>query len=110
MGYCLSTEPFSIFCAAWMFITFMFCWLCIVIYQYSRTNEMHFLYSVYYGLKTSTCFKHYLFIFRKSCINNNWYISCVLLAVSWWQMQVGRSVCWRQLSRAVVGRQSPELH
>jgi hypothetical protein len=24
----------------------MFCWLCIVVYQYSKTNEMHFPYSI----------------------------------------------------------------
>jgi hypothetical protein len=32
----------------------MFCWPCIVIYQYSRTNRMHSLYSVYYELTGST--------------------------------------------------------
>jgi hypothetical protein len=30
--------------------------------QYSKTNEMHFLYSVYYELTSSTCFEHYLLI------------------------------------------------
>jgi hypothetical protein len=54
------------------------CWSCIVIYQYSRTNEMHFLYSVYYELTASTRFEHYLLILRRSGINNNWYIACVL--------------------------------
>jgi hypothetical protein len=56
----------------------MFCWLCIVIYQYSRTNKMHFLFSVYYELTTSTYFKHYLRITRRRCIYNNWYILCLL--------------------------------
>jgi hypothetical protein len=49
----------------------MFCWPCIIIYQYSKTNKMHFLYSVYYELTASTCFEHYLLIFRRCCINNN---------------------------------------
>jgi hypothetical protein len=56
----------------------MFCWLCIVVYQYSKTNEMQFLYSIYYELTASTCFEHYLLTFRRCCTNNNWYIACVL--------------------------------
>jgi hypothetical protein len=40
-------------------------------YQYSRTNEMHFLY-------LSTCFEHYLLVIRRRCTNNSWYIACVL--------------------------------
>jgi hypothetical protein len=59
---------------------FMFCWPCIIIYQYSRTNKMHFLCSVYYELTASTCFEHYLLTFRRRCINNNWCIACLLLA------------------------------
>jgi hypothetical protein len=35
---------------------FMFSWPCIISYQYSKTNEIHFLYSIYYELTTSTCF------------------------------------------------------
>jgi hypothetical protein len=46
--------------------------------QYSRTNKMHFLYSVYYELTAPTCFEHYLLIFRRCCINNTWYIACVM--------------------------------
>jgi hypothetical protein len=53
-------------------------WLCVIIDQYSGTNEMHFLYSVYYELKAYACFEHYLLIFRRCCTNNNWYIVCVL--------------------------------
>jgi hypothetical protein len=37
-------------------INLMFCWSCIVVYQYSKTNDMHFLYSIYYELTASTCF------------------------------------------------------
>jgi hypothetical protein len=48
------------------------------VYQYSKTNEMQFLYSVYYELTTSTYFEHYLLIFRRRSTNNNWYIACVL--------------------------------
>jgi uncharacterized membrane protein len=56
----------------------MFCRPCIVVYQYSKTNEMHFLYSIYCELTASTCFQHYLLIFRRRYTNNNWYIACVL--------------------------------
>jgi hypothetical protein len=38
---------------------------------------MYFLYSVYCGLTASTCFDHYLLIFRRCCINNSWYIASV---------------------------------
>jgi hypothetical protein len=29
-----------------------------IFYQYSKTNEKHFLCSVYYELRASTCFEH----------------------------------------------------
>jgi hypothetical protein len=45
---------------------------------YSKPNEMHFLYSVYYELTASTCSEHYLLIFRSRRTNNNWYFACVL--------------------------------
>jgi hypothetical protein len=51
----------------------MFCWPCIIIYQYSRTNKMHFLYSVYYELTASTCFEPFFLIVRRRCRNVNWY-------------------------------------
>jgi hypothetical protein len=35
------------------------------------------LYSVYYELTASTCFEHYLFIFRRCCTNNSYFV-CVL--------------------------------
>jgi hypothetical protein len=41
------------------------------LFQYSKTNEMLFLYQIYYELTAST-------IFSKSCTNNTWYIACVL--------------------------------
>jgi hypothetical protein len=40
----------------------MFCWTCIVVYQYSKTNHMNLLNSVYFELTASTCFEHYLLI------------------------------------------------
>jgi hypothetical protein len=53
--------------------------------QYSKTIEMHFLYSVYCGLTSCTCFEHYLLILRRSFTNNNWHITCVLsLLVATW--------------------------
>jgi hypothetical protein len=39
---------------------------------------MHFLYSVYYELTASTCFEHYLLIFRRRRTNSNWYLACML--------------------------------
>jgi hypothetical protein len=39
---------------------------------------MHFLYSVHYELTAFTCFEHYLLVFKRRCINKNWYISCAL--------------------------------
>jgi hypothetical protein len=47
-------------------------------YPYSKTNELHFLYSIYYELTTSECFQHYLLIFRRRYTNYNWYFACVL--------------------------------
>jgi hypothetical protein len=35
-------------------------------------------YLIYYGLRASTVFKHYLLIFRRQCTNRTWYIACVL--------------------------------
>jgi hypothetical protein len=61
---------------------------CIVVYQYSKTNEMRFLYSIYYELIASTCFEHYLLIFRRRCTNNDWYTECVL-PVSCYQVWSG---------------------
>jgi hypothetical protein len=58
-------------------LSHMFCWPCIVIRQYSRTNKKRFLYSLYYELTDSACFEHYLLICRRHCINN-WYIASVL--------------------------------
>jgi hypothetical protein len=55
----------------------------IQIGQYSRTNKMHSLHSVHYELTASTCFKHYLLIFRRHCINNNRYSTPTLAADSW---------------------------
>jgi hypothetical protein len=43
-----------------------------------RTKNMHFLFPVYCEITASTCFKHYLLIFSRHCIYNNWYILCLL--------------------------------
>jgi hypothetical protein len=62
----------------------MFCWRCITVHQYSKTNKMHILYSVYYELTATTCFKHYLLIFGRHCTNNSYThcVSCQLVATS----------------------------
>jgi hypothetical protein len=46
-------------------------------HQYSMTNTMQILYSVYYELTACTCFRCYLLIFRRRCISN-WYPVCIL--------------------------------
>jgi hypothetical protein len=46
--------------------------------QYNKTNEIHFLYSIYYELAASPCLEQYLLIFRRRCTNNNWYFACML--------------------------------
>jgi hypothetical protein len=43
------------------------------VYQYIRTDRMHCWYAVYCELTVSTCFEHYLLIFRRRYINSNWY-------------------------------------
>jgi hypothetical protein len=53
----------------WKNVNIMFCWPCIVTYQYSTNNEMHVLYSVYYELTASTRFEHYFHISRRLCVN-----------------------------------------
>jgi hypothetical protein len=52
---------------------------------------MLFLYSVYYEVSASTCLEHYLFIFRRRCINN-WYIAGVLymLAAARTELELGQ--------------------
>jgi hypothetical protein len=57
---------------------FMFCWMCNIMYQCSRTNKMQFLFSVKYKLTATTCFQHYLLIIRRRLMYNSWYIACVL--------------------------------
>jgi hypothetical protein len=59
----------------------MFCWPCIVIYQYSRTNKMHFLFSVYCKLTASTWFKH-LFAHHQEALHVQWlvYFVCIMSA------------------------------
>jgi hypothetical protein len=59
------------------YIYWMFCWQCITVYQYNETNVIHF-YSVCYKLRASTCFEHYLLIFKRLFTNGTWYIACVL--------------------------------
>jgi hypothetical protein len=55
----------------------MFYWPCIVVYQYSKTNVMHFLFNLL-RIKGLLCFEHYLLIFRRRCANSTWHIACVL--------------------------------
>jgi hypothetical protein len=67
---------------------------------------MHFLYSVYYELTFSACFEHYLLIFRRRCVNNNWYrIACVLCLLAATRVGVGSTptlvAANRQYARSV---------
>jgi hypothetical protein len=89
---------------------------CTVIQQYSRTNKMRFLYSVYCELTVSICFEHYFLIFRRSCINKYWYIAgisrqniifvcspftnCpVFLVISWFWLFLYRSKAFASYSK-----------
>jgi hypothetical protein len=47
------------------------------IYQYHRTNVMHFLFSLL-RMNASTCFEHYLLIPRRRATSNTWYVACML--------------------------------
>jgi hypothetical protein len=71
----------------------MFYWTCIAQYQYSRTNRMHCLCSVYCELTACTCFEHCLLIFRRRCINKNLYIACIMLAGCYqgWSIAAGQN-------------------
>jgi hypothetical protein len=59
--------------------------------QYSKTNTMNILFKL---LRTKglygTCFENYLFILRKRCTNDAWYIACVLcqLTATWIGVQL----------------------
>jgi hypothetical protein len=46
-------------------------------YQYSETNEMHFLLNLL-RIIASIYFEHYLLILGSPCTNGTWYIACVL--------------------------------
>jgi hypothetical protein len=55
---------------------------------------MHFLNSVYYELTYSTCFQHYLLIFRRCCTNINWYIPCILCRLAATRIGVPLQTLW----------------
>jgi hypothetical protein len=63
----------------------MFCWPCIIVYQYNETNMMHF-WSNLLRIKASACFEHYLLTLRRCCTNGVWYIAwyigCGTIAVA----------------------------
>jgi hypothetical protein len=80
--------PWSCYVTSIYWLHLMFCWPCIAVYQYSKTNKMHFLYSVYYELMASTCFQHHLLIFRRCCTNNSWYVACVLCLLAATRIEV----------------------
>jgi hypothetical protein len=76
----LSSLSYSRYLPTCGFSTF-YCYFIFVknlLLQYSRTNKMHILYSVYHELTACTCFEHYLLIFSRCYTNNNWYTACVL--------------------------------
>jgi hypothetical protein len=52
--------------------------MCSYLELYSKTNEMYFVYSIYYELTNCTCFDHFFFIFRRRCTHNTWYIAWML--------------------------------
>jgi hypothetical protein len=48
----------------------MFCWPCIIVYQYSETNVIKFSFNL---CRASTCFEHYLLILRRRYTSNTWH-------------------------------------
>jgi hypothetical protein len=48
-----------------------------MVYQYSETNVMHFLFNLL-GIKDRNMFRAFLLILRRRCTNGTWYIACVL--------------------------------
>jgi hypothetical protein len=55
----------------------MFCWPCIVVYQYSKTNVMHFLFNSL-RIKGLYEFRPLLAHPQEVLHNGTWYIVCVL--------------------------------
>jgi hypothetical protein len=49
----------------------------LIVYQYSETNAMQFLF-VSSELRASKCFEHYLLYLRRHHTNCTMYIACVL--------------------------------
>jgi hypothetical protein len=57
---------------------------------------MQFVYSVYYESTAFTCFKHYLLIFRRRCINNDWYIACIFCRLAATKIEVPLQTWWER--------------
>jgi hypothetical protein len=55
----------------------MFCWPCIIVYQYSETNMMHFLFNLL-RIKGLYMFRALLAHPQEVLHNVTWYIACVL--------------------------------
>jgi hypothetical protein len=55
----------------------MFCWPCIIVYQYNETNMMHFSFSLF-RIKGLYMFQPLLAHLQKALHNSIWYIACVL--------------------------------
>jgi hypothetical protein len=49
----------------------LFCWPCIIVHQYNKTNVMHFSFNLL-RIKVSTSFEHYLLILRRRSTNGIW--------------------------------------
>jgi hypothetical protein len=45
--------------------------------QYSETNVVHILFNVL-RIKSSTCYEHYMLIFKRRYTNGTWYTACVV--------------------------------
>jgi hypothetical protein len=55
----------------------LFCWPCVILYQYSGTNVMHFLFSLL-RIKGLYMFRALLTHSQEVLHNGTWYIVCVL--------------------------------
>jgi hypothetical protein len=69
--YCFANAVSTLLCQT------MFCWPCIVVNQYSKTNVTHISFNLL-RIKASIYFKHYFLILRRRYTSGTWYIACVL--------------------------------
>jgi hypothetical protein len=65
-------------CTAFAWFFFMFGWPCISNHICTINQHDALFVLTLLNNHTCTCFEHYLLVFSRCYINNNWYIACVL--------------------------------